>query len=115
MATSCWFSPSARSEETFRRTLEGARVVLSLRLDKGGYAKHGTGIAVRMLVIDKVPGDTSISTINRASVILANIYLHELDLFMEEMKARYDRGNMRALSFFMTAGQVGDHIGEDAS
>jgi hypothetical protein len=43
-------------EETFRRTLEGARVVLSLRLDKGGYAKHGTGIAVRVLVIDKVAG-----------------------------------------------------------
>ena len=26
---------------------------LSLRLDKGGYAKHGTGIAVRLLVIDE--------------------------------------------------------------
>lgn len=63
-----WFAPSAREIEVFLRTLEGARVVLSLRLDKGGYAKHGTGIAVRMLVIDKVPGDISVSTINRASV-----------------------------------------------
>ena len=63
-----WFSPSAKYEETFRRTLEGARVVLSLRLDKGGYAKHGTGIAVRILVIDKVPGEISVSTINRSSV-----------------------------------------------
>lgn len=63
-----WFSPSARYEETFRRTLEGARVVLSLRLDKGGYAKHGTGIAVRVLVIDKVPGEIGVSTINRGSV-----------------------------------------------
>lgn len=63
-----WFSPSARYEETFRRTLEGARVVLSLRLDKGGYAKHGTGIAVRVLVIDKVPGEIGVSTINRSSV-----------------------------------------------
>ena len=63
-----WFSPSARYEEIFRRTLEGARVVLSLRLDKGGYAKHGTGIAVRMLVIDKVPGEIGVSTINRGSV-----------------------------------------------
>ena len=63
-----WFSPTARNEETFRRTLEGARVVLSLRLDKGGYAKHGTGIAVRMLVIDKVPGEISVSTTNRGSV-----------------------------------------------
>ncbi|MBC2653565.1 strawberry notch family protein [Novosphingobium aerophilum] len=63
-----WFSPSAKYEETFRRTLEGARVVLSLRLDKGGYAKHGTGIAVRVLVIDKVPGEIGVSTINRGSV-----------------------------------------------
>lgn len=63
-----WFSPSAKYEETFRRTLEGARVVLSLRLDKGGYAKHGTGIAVRVLVIDRVPGEIGVSTINRGSV-----------------------------------------------
>ena len=63
-----WFSPSARYEETFRRTLEGARVVLSLRLDKGGYVKHGTGIAVRVLVIDKVPGEIGVSTISRGSV-----------------------------------------------
>ncbi|MBB3862940.1 hypothetical protein GGQ88_004243, partial [Novosphingobium hassiacum] len=63
-----WFTPSARGAEVFRRTLEGTRIALSLRLDKGGYAKHGTGIAVRLLVIDKVPGDTSVSTINRASV-----------------------------------------------
>ncbi len=62
-----WFAESARGGEVYRRTLEGARVVMSLRLDKGGYAKHGTGIAVRLLVIDKVPGNTSTSTINRAS------------------------------------------------
>ena len=63
-----WFAPSAREGEVFRCTLEGARVALSLRLDKGGYAKHGTGIAVRLLVIDKVPGDISVSTINRGLV-----------------------------------------------
>lgn len=63
-----WFADTARGGEVYRRTLEGARVVMSLRLDRGGYAKHGTGIAVRMLVIDKVPGDTAVSTINRASV-----------------------------------------------
>jgi hypothetical protein len=63
-----WFRCPSRGGEVFRRTLEGAVSSLSLRLDKGGYAKHGTGIAVRLLVIDKVPGDTSVSTINRASV-----------------------------------------------
>ena len=60
-----WFTPSAKYAHAFRHTLEGARVVLSLRLDKGAYAKHGTGIAVRVLVIDKVAGDISVSTINR--------------------------------------------------
>ena len=63
-----WFSPSASCGEVFRRTLESARVVLSLRLDRGGYAKHGTGIAVRILVIDKIAGEIGHSTINRASV-----------------------------------------------
>ena len=63
-----WFSPSASCGEVFRRTLESARVVLSLRLDRGGYAKHGTGIAVRILVIDKIAGEIGLSTINRASV-----------------------------------------------
>ena len=62
-----WFAPTARGCEAFRHTLQGARVALSLRLDKGGYAKHGTGIAVRMLVIDKVVGDGAVSTINRQS------------------------------------------------
>lgn len=63
-----WFSASARGAAIFRRTLEGARVVQSLRLDKGGYAKHGTGIAVRLLVIDKLAGEIGVATINRPSV-----------------------------------------------
>ena len=63
-----WFSPSASCGEVFRRTLESARIVQSLRLDRGGYAKHGTGIAVRILVIDKIAGEIGLSTINRASV-----------------------------------------------
>ena len=62
-----WFAPTARGGEAFRHALQGARVALSLRLDKGGYAKHGTGIAVRMLVIDKLAGDGAVSTINRQS------------------------------------------------
>jgi hypothetical protein len=40
----------------YTTSADANRVVLSLRLDKGGYAKHGTGIAVRVLVIDKVAG-----------------------------------------------------------
>ncbi|WP_342670065.1 hypothetical protein [Croceicoccus naphthovorans] len=62
-----WFAPTVRGGDAFCHSLQGARVALSLRLDKGGYAKHGTGIAVRMLVIDKVAGDGAVSTINRQS------------------------------------------------
>ena len=39
----------------------------SLRLEKC-YAKHGTSIAVRLYVIDKAPGTTAPSTIQRSSV-----------------------------------------------
>ena len=63
-----WFTPDARHGEVYRRTLEGARVALSLRLDKGGYAKHGTGVAVRILVIDKLAGETTPVCINRGRV-----------------------------------------------
>lgn len=60
-----WFAPATRHGEMYCRTLEGARVALSLRLDKGGYAKHGTGIAVRILVIDKLAGEIAPVCINR--------------------------------------------------
>lgn len=63
-----WFTPSARYSKAFHYALEGARLVLSLRLDKGAYAKHGTSIAVRVIVIDRVAPGPAFSTINRQSV-----------------------------------------------
>lgn len=39
----------------------------AIRLEKC-YLKHGTSIAVRLLVIDKVPGKSPPATIQRASV-----------------------------------------------
>lgn len=62
-----WFASGPRMEQVFRTTLDGMRVVQSLRLDRGAYAKHGTSVAVRLYVIDKVPGSLSSVTINRAT------------------------------------------------
>ncbi len=64
-----WFSTNAASDSVVSKTLEGASVRLSLRLDKGAYAKHGTGIAVRILVLDKAPGRARPAVINRASPV----------------------------------------------
>jgi hypothetical protein len=62
-----WFAPGPRMEQVFRTTLDGMTVSMSLRLDSGAYAKHGTSVAVRIYVIDKLPGQLSCVTINRAS------------------------------------------------
>ena len=62
-----WFAPGPRTEQVFQTTLDGMRVSMSLRLDRGAYAKHGTSVAVRIYVIDKVPGALTCVTINRAT------------------------------------------------
>ena len=60
------FSPTS-ANSLFEASTEGANLVASLRLDEGAYAKHGTGIAVRILVFDKTPKTSAPATINRAS------------------------------------------------
>lgn len=62
-----WFACGPRMEQVFRTTLEGMTVAMALRLDSGAYAKHGTSVAVRIYVIDKLPGQLGCVTINRAS------------------------------------------------
>ncbi|QOT74559.1 strawberry notch family protein (plasmid) [Sphingobium fuliginis] len=62
-----WFGPGGRMRDQFETTLRDTSVRTSLRLEKC-YTKHGTSIAVRLLVIDKVAGGTLPSTIQRASV-----------------------------------------------
>ena len=59
-----WFSNGARLREVFTETLRDCTVQTSIRLERG-LAKHGTSIAVRLYVIDKVPGDTSFVTVQR--------------------------------------------------
>lgn len=62
-----WFAPGPRMEQVFRTTLDGMTIALSLRLDSGAYARHGTSVAIRIYVIDKLPGQLSCVTINRAT------------------------------------------------
>lgn len=62
-----WFGPSARMRDHFETVLREASVRTSLRLEKC-YTKHGTSIAVRLFVIDKVAGNAPPAVIQRASV-----------------------------------------------
>jgi len=62
-----WFAPSARLKAAYETVLTGCTVRTSLRLEHC-YRKHGTDIAVRLYVIDKVAGGTSHVVIQRCSV-----------------------------------------------
>nr|WP_319296518.1 strawberry notch family protein [Sphingobium sp.] len=62
-----WFGPSARMRDLFETTLRDVSVRTSVQLEKC-YLKHGTSIAVRLLVIDKTPGAAVPSTLQRASI-----------------------------------------------
>ena len=62
-----WFGPNARMRDIFETTLRDVSVKTSVRLEKC-YVKHGTSIAVRLFVIDKVPGGAIPATIQRSSI-----------------------------------------------
>lgn len=62
-----WFAPSARLRAAYDAVLTGCSVRTALRLEHC-YRKHGTDIAVRLYVIDKVPGSTGHTVIQRSSV-----------------------------------------------
>ncbi len=62
-----WFAASARLKAAYEAVLTGCTVRTSLRLEHC-YRKHGTDIAVRLYVIDKVAGGTSHVVIQRSSV-----------------------------------------------
>src|SRR3546814_8023783 len=62
-----WFGPNARMRDLFETTLRDVSVRTSIRLEKC-YLKHGTSIAVRLFVIDKVVGGAIPVTIQRASI-----------------------------------------------
>ena len=62
-----WFGPNARMRDLFETTLREVSVRSSVRLEKC-YLKHGTSIAVRLFVIDKMPGAAMPATIQRSSI-----------------------------------------------
>ncbi|WP_416341390.1 strawberry notch-like NTP hydrolase domain-containing protein [Sphingobium yanoikuyae] len=62
-----WFGPSARMRDLFETPLRDVSVRTSVRLEKC-YLKHGTSIAVRLFVIDKVPGTAVPATVQRTSI-----------------------------------------------
>ena len=62
-----WFNPGARMRDIFENTLRDVSARTSLRLEKC-YTKHGTSIAVRLFVIDKLPGGTMPATISRTNL-----------------------------------------------
>ncbi len=62
-----WFGPNARTRDLFETTLRDVSVRTSIRLEQC-YLKHGTSIAVRLFVLDKVPGGPMPSTNQRGSI-----------------------------------------------
>lgn len=62
-----WFAPSERMREIFERAIEPVSVRQSIRLSHA-FDKHGTGIAVRLYVMDKLPGARRPATIARERV-----------------------------------------------
>lgn len=62
-----WFGPSARMRDQYETVLRDVTVRTAIRLEKC-YLKHGTSIAVRLFVIDKLPGKAPPAIIQRSSV-----------------------------------------------
>ncbi|WP_063612712.1 strawberry notch-like NTP hydrolase domain-containing protein [Aurantiacibacter atlanticus] len=62
-----WFTPSAKMLRIYEETFANCTVQTSCRLAKC-YHKQGTSVAVRLLVIDKVPGNSKPSLIARDTV-----------------------------------------------
>ncbi len=80
-----WFGPSARMRDQYDTVLRDVTVRTAIRLEKC-YLKHGTSIAVRLFVIDKLPGKAPPATIQRSSVN----ELIELLIIPERAPARAD-------------------------
>ena len=73
-----WFGPSARMRDQYETVLRNVTVKNAIRLEKC-YLKHGTSIAVRLFVIDKLPGKAPPAILQRSSVVelLDALVIHE--------------------------------------
>ena len=74
------FQPQGRRAELFQRALHGASVAFHARLE-GAFAKQGTSIPIRLLVIDKRAGAIGTTVINRS-------HLADLLPFLSKVPAR---------------------------
>ena len=81
------FQSQGRQSDVFKRVLQGASVVFHARLEKA-FARHGTSIPIRLLVIDKRPGAISTTVINRANAA-------DLLPFLEKVPPRIALGEDR--------------------
>lgn len=62
-----WFGTGADGRRMLETTFRDASIRTSIRLEKC-YLKHGTSVAVRLFVVDKVLGAATPATIHRSSV-----------------------------------------------
>jgi len=62
-----WFSPDGRMRNPFDTIFRDASILTALRLEKC-YARHGTSIAVRLYVVDKIPGGRRPTPIARTNL-----------------------------------------------
>ncbi|VWX51038.1 strawberry notch family protein [Novosphingobium sp. 9U] len=65
-----WFASSPRMKEVYEAALRDTTAQTSVRIERC-FEKHGTGIAVRLYVIDKKPGHIMPVTIQRATLLEA--------------------------------------------
>ncbi|MGB3472083.1 MAG: strawberry notch family protein [Erythrobacter sp.] len=80
-----WFAPSAKMRDAVEATLAPVSVRNSLRLEQA-YIKHGTSIAVRLYVLDKVPGGRVPATVHRRTVseLVGNLTIVPRSALLEE-------------------------------
>ena len=62
------FSAQGKAGDVFTRALQGCRVAAHFRIE-GAFKSHGTSVPVRLLAIDKVPGQLTTSVVQRASLL----------------------------------------------
>jgi hypothetical protein len=74
------FSSHGRAGEVFVRALQGCRVAAHFRVE-GAFKSHGTSVPVRLLAIDKAPGQLTTTVVHRTSLV-------ELLPFIEQMPTR---------------------------
>jgi predicted RNA methylase len=61
-----WFKAEGRLARVWEDCFTGKTLHAVWRFEEGAFAKHGTNVAVRMIVVDKVPGRGATVVVNRA-------------------------------------------------